>query len=263
MSQDRKTVKKTADAPPLTARSVLLSTLLGTTPPVLPARVLVRAGELFGISEGSVRTALSRMAAGGEVRPEDGSYRLAGRLLERQARQQASRAARTTAWRPAANRWRFAFVVGDRRTAADRADLRAVMRAVRMAELREGVWLRPDNLAWTPPPAVAAQCLTAVGRPDTDPTDLARLLWDLDGWADDAAELRKELAASSGAVKAGDAAALAPGFVLSAAVLRHFQADPLLPAALLPPGWPGDRLRAEYADWDRAYRALLRIWLQA
>jgi phenylacetic acid degradation operon negative regulatory protein len=263
MSQERKTAKWAAAAPPLTARSVLLSTLLGTTPPVLPARVLVRAGELFGISEGSVRTALSRMAAGGEVQAQDGSYRLAGRLLDRQARQQASRAARTTGWRTEQNRWRFAFVVGDRRAAPDRADLRAAMRAVRMAELREGVWLRPDNLAWAPPPAVAAQCLTAVGRPDADPSELTRGLWDLDGWADDAAELLEELAASSGPVKAGDAAALAPGFVLSAAVLRLFQADPLLPPALLPADWPGDRLRAEYADWDRAYRDLLRTWLQA
>ena len=33
--------------------------------------------------------------------------------------------------------------------------------------------------------------------------------------------------------------ALAPGFELSAAVLRHLQADPLLPAELLPVGLAG------------------------
>ena len=37
---------------PLTARSVLLSALLGTTPPRLPVGRLVRAAELFGITIG-------------------------------------------------------------------------------------------------------------------------------------------------------------------------------------------------------------------
>jgi phenylacetic acid degradation operon negative regulatory protein len=59
---------------------------------------------------------------------------------------------------------------------------------------------------------------------------------------------------------AGDTSALAPGFVLSAAVLRHLAADPLLPAALLPAGWPGPELRGVYDAWDRAYRDLLASW---
>ena len=53
---------------------------------------------------------------------------------------------------------------------------------------------------------------------------------------------------------------LAPGFELSAAVLRHLQADPLLPAELLPPTWPGPALRSAYAVWDRSYRDVLRAW---
>ena len=43
---------------PLTARSVLLSVLLGSHPPELPVRALVGAAELFGISHGSARVAL-------------------------------------------------------------------------------------------------------------------------------------------------------------------------------------------------------------
>jgi phenylacetic acid degradation operon negative regulatory protein len=54
--------------------------------------------------------------------------------------------------------------------------------------------------------------------------------------------------------------ALAPGFELSAAVLRHLQADPLLPEDLLPARWPGTRLRAVYDDWDARYRTTLRAW---
>jgi phenylacetic acid degradation operon negative regulatory protein len=56
------------------------------------------------------------------------------------------------------------------------------------------------------------------------------------------------------------AAALAPGFELSAAVLRHLQADPLLPAELLPGGWPGRDLRDDYDRWDSRYRATLQEW---
>ncbi len=52
---------------PLTTRSVLLSTLLGAHPPRLRARHLVRVGRLFGIAEGTVRVALSRMVADGDV----------------------------------------------------------------------------------------------------------------------------------------------------------------------------------------------------
>jgi len=37
---------------------VIASTLLGMHPPVLAAQVLVRSGELFGIAEGTTRTAL-------------------------------------------------------------------------------------------------------------------------------------------------------------------------------------------------------------
>jgi phenylacetic acid degradation operon negative regulatory protein len=61
-------------------------------------------------------------------------------------------------------------------------------------------------------------------------------------------------------LEAGDPAGLADGFVTSAAVLRHLQADPLLPPALLPDDWPGAALRHEYDAYDAAYRAVLRAW---
>ena len=48
---------------------------------------------------------------------------------------------------------------------------------------------------------------------------------------------------------------------MSAAVLRHFQADPLLPAELLDRHWPGARLRADYDRYDAAYRGALAGWL--
>jgi phenylacetic acid degradation operon negative regulatory protein len=244
----------------MTARSVLLSVLLGTDPPRLPVQLLVRTTELFGIAEGTTRTALSRMASAGEVVADDGAYAIAAdRLLARQARQVASRAARTTAWR--GRRWRQAVVVADgRRPAPERAALRAELAAARLAELREGVWLRPDNLDRDTPDADELRWSSIV--PDGDPAALAAELWDLGSWARTAGDLRRRMARLVGPLEAGDRAPLADGFVLSAAVLRHFQADPLLPSELLPPRWPGDDLRADYDRYDRAYRAVLRDWFR-
>ncbi len=251
----------------LTARSVLLSVLLGTDPPRLPVALLVSTTELFGISEGTTRTALSRMAAAGEVRAEDGRYEIASpRLLQRRSRQESGRAGTTGPWTPA-DGWIQALVVADgRRPAAERADLRRVLRAARLAELRDGVWLRPANLdvdgaaAGTGPadPLVWGRVVL-----DVDPTELAARLWDLDAWAAEARSLSDEITALTPPLEGGDHAALAPGFVASAAVLRQLQADPLLPAALLPDGWPGDRLRRTYDRFDRAYRAVLRDWFDA
>ena len=182
----------------LTARSVLLSVLLGTTPPRLPVRRLVRTTELFGIAEGTTRTALSRMAAAGEVTAGDGWYELAGdRLLARQARQSASREARTAAWE--GGRWVEGVVAAEgRRPAAERAALRSALSAARLAELREGVWLRPDNLGGVA--RLAAGVAAGVGEggdgvvwftavPAGDPAALAARLWPLGSWAEGARRL--------------------------------------------------------------------------
>ncbi|MFI8993197.1 PaaX family transcriptional regulator C-terminal domain-containing protein [Streptomyces sp. NPDC053542] len=232
---------------PLTARSIVLSTLLGHHPPRLPARALVRVGELFGIAEGTVRVALSRMVAAGDLRQSDGSYGLTARLLERQARQDESRAPRTGAW---SGEWEIALVAGaGPRTAADRTALRQAMAELRLGELREGSWLRPANLD-RPRPAVAVeQCTWLTGTPDGDPVALAGRLWDLAGWS---ARARALLAAL------GRAATPADRFTVSAAILRHLLADPLLPDALLPGDWPGRELRARYGEFEAELSELLR-----
>ncbi len=61
---------------------------------------------LFDINENRARVALSRMAAGGEVTTDGaGRYRLAGRLLERQTRQNESRQGGSVPWK---GEWRMA-----------------------------------------------------------------------------------------------------------------------------------------------------------
>jgi phenylacetic acid degradation operon negative regulatory protein len=159
----------------------------------------------------------------------------------------------------------MAVVVAAGRSSVDRAELRAAMTALRLSELREGVWLRPDNLDPERLPsarAVAdAQCRWFDTRPKDDAA--ARLvseLWNLAGWARRTEKLRREMDRLVGRVEAGDHAALGPTGRVSAAVLRHFVHDPLLPPKLLPSAWPGEALRAEYARFDTALRRLFAAW---
>jgi phenylacetic acid degradation operon negative regulatory protein len=246
----------------LTARSVIASTLLGVSPPELPTRSLVATAELLGIAPGTARVAISRMVAAGELHATGDGYRLVGpALLARQARQDLSR--QGPAAGPWDGTWRTAVVTGPARPVADRTALRAAATALRLAELREGVWLRPANLPVETLPAaeatVADQCLELRGTVD-DPRELAADLWDLDGWAEAATTLVEVLGALGDRLSHGDHASLAEGFVASAAVLRHLQGDPLLPVELVPDSWPGDDLRAAHQRYDRDFKAALAAW---
>lgn len=251
---------------PLSARSVIASTLLGMQPPRLSGRLLVASGEIFGISEGTTRVALSRMVGSGELQVRDGVYELAGRLRERQDRQLASRRARHRTWTGA---WELVVVTAERRDAAARAALRDAMRRMKLAELREGVWVRPDNLDPDRSPdalaLVAQHCRRFVGEPEGGGDDraLAASLWDLDAWAEAATAFRVDLDRSSQALASHDTAAMAPAFVLSAAVLRHLLADPELPDQLVPAKWPGPALRAAYDEYDAMFKAVWRDWFRS
>jgi phenylacetic acid degradation operon negative regulatory protein len=250
MASTRNIARAAAEDRPLTARSVLASALLGTEPPELPVSRLIAIADLFGLSPNRTRVALSRMAAAGEVDAVDGRYRLRGHLLDRQARQIQSRAAERRPWDGG---WTTVVVRGGARPAAERTEARRRFIAARLAELREGVWLRPANIDVVLPAALEASVVRFDATPAAGATALAASLWDLDGWAGRAERLRRRLAH----LPVTRDAMLAPGFVLSASVLRHFQADPLLPDELLPADWPGPALRREYDAWDATYRAVL------
>jgi len=239
---------------PLTARSVLASTLLGAEPPELPVSHLVAVAGLFGVNPNRARVALSRMVASGEATTDGGGrYRLAGHLLARQRRQAISRAGRTGRW---AGHWHVVVLTAVGDTAEVRAQRRRALEAARLGELRQGVWLRPDNLAVELDHPLEGDTERFVARPSADGAVLARRLWDLDEWAARSRELLTEMAGRP-TTGPGD---LAPGFVLSATVLRHLQADPLLPPSLLAGDWPGDELRRAYDDFDARYRSVLAEW---
>lgn len=236
---------------PLTARSVVISALLGFHPPELPVSALVRIGALFGIAEGTVRVAVGRMVADGDLAMGDGIYRLTERLVARQTRQDQSCSPRTKAWRGA---WELAVVTAPPRPAAERVALRRTMGALRLAELREGVWTRPANLVAERGEPVLTQCTFFTGRPEGDAEELAGSLWDLDAWAADARRLHAELATVTG---------LLDGFLLTAEILQLLRVDPVLPPELLPADWPGQALRERYAEFSASYAELLRDYSQA
>ena len=130
---------------PLSARSVLATALLGADQPHLTVGELVAIASLFGISDGAARTCLWRMVANGELTSEDGTYALAGGLLERRQRVDDASKVEDAAM-PWDGTWELAVVSLERRSAADRLALRKAATALHLAELREGVWIRPDNL---------------------------------------------------------------------------------------------------------------------
>jgi phenylacetic acid degradation operon negative regulatory protein len=230
--------------------------MLGMEPPELPVAQLVRLTGLFGISDNGARVALSRMVASGEATTDgSGRYRLAGHLAARQARQTSSRAGTTG---PFDGTWWLAVVTTAGSTAEVRTARRRALAYARLAELREGVWLRPSNVALDLPPDLEADVETMSARPER-PVELAERLWDLASWSARADALRQRL----DRIDPDRPEALAPGFELSASVLRHLQSDPLLPAELLPEGWPGASLRSAYDAWDTRYRATLREWSHA
>jgi phenylacetic acid degradation operon negative regulatory protein len=65
-----------------------------------------------------------------------------------------------------------------------------------------------------------------------------------------------------GRLEASEHTVLAQASLASAAVMRHFLADPLLPTELLHSQWPGEALRADYDRFESALRRLLRAWIR-
>ncbi len=233
---------------PLTARSVLLSVLLGSHPPELPVRTLVRLAEVFGISEGAARVALSRLGSDGEVLASEGVYRLSPRLLSRQSEQDRAVKPLTRRWRGG---WELA-VAAPEVSAGERSAIGADLGRLRLAELRPGVWARPDNLVRPWPSDTSTGLWRFSGRPgsgDPSPGELAGRLWDLQGWSLTAESLMSSLRAATDT---------AERFVVAAAIVRHLREDPVLPQALLPRQWPGDRLRSAYEAYRRELRLLMR-----
>ncbi|MGB1224117.1 MAG: PaaX family transcriptional regulator C-terminal domain-containing protein [Mycobacterium sp.] len=220
----------------MTGRSVVLSVLLGAHPAWATVGELLSLTSDFGIRESTVRVALTRMVASGDlVRSQDG-YRLSDRLLARQRRQDDAINPRRRSWDGIWTTLVVTSVGTDPRT---RAALRNALQEKRFAELREGVWMRPDNVSVELGDAVSER-VRLLRAYDEAPVELAARLWDLSGWASAGREMLTALAESRDV----------PGrFVIAAAMVRHLLSDPVLPDELLPEDWPGAALRTAYENF--------------
>jgi phenylacetic acid degradation operon negative regulatory protein len=220
----------------MTARSVVLSVLLGAHPAWATAAELIRLTADFDIKEATLRVALTRMVSAGDlVRSEDG-YRLSDRLMVRQRRQDD---AINPQRRPWDGTWMTLVITSVGIDARTRAALRTTLQQNRFAEMREGVWLRPDNVNITLPDDVLTRARVMHGY-DDQPSELAGQLWDLAAWATTGARLLEQMSVADDV----------PGrFAAAAGMVRHLLTDPVLPDELLPEGWPGDALREAYAQF--------------
>jgi len=263
MSPERKTTLVEPDLKPLSARSLVASLLLRSRPPRMPGARLVQWCGLFGVAEGTARVALSRMVERGELYAHDGIYELAGRVAGRRPAQDWSIDPQLRAWK---GMWRTGLVGGGARAADERGALRDAMRRLRYAELRDGVWTRPDNLPraagstdwWR---VADAQCQWWTGRPVGDPLALAGELFDRPGWDARARVLADRLQTASRALGSSDDS-LADAFVVGASALAHLRADPLLPAELVRGRPQGERLRRAYRAYETAFSDALAAWFR-
>ena len=238
---------------PFSARSVILSALLGMHPPVLPVQALVRLAELFDIRPGTARTSLSRMVTNGELTVTEGRYALTGRLLERQREQDAGRHATTRARN---GDWITAIASGDRRTMAERRAFRQAMIGSRFAELRPDIWLRPANVE---SPSRPADVIITRGAIEVDDTaDLVGRLWPLAAIDARSQRLIHMLTSHRAEVDRQDDRLLPTTFTISAAVVRFLRTEPQLPHDLLPNDWSAQELRPLYDDFAKAFDQQLR-----
>lgn len=220
----------------MTARSVVLSVLLGAHPAWASAAELIRLTSDFDIKETTLRVALTRMVGAGDlIRSADG-YRLSDRLLARQRRQDEAISLRVRPWR---GDWAMVIVTSVGTDARSRAGLRNTLHDKRFSELREGVWMRPDNLDLELEPDIRTRVRIVKARDDA-PAELAGRLWDLPTWARAGYRMLDEMSSATD---------IPARFTVAAAMVRHLLSDPMLPAELLPADWPGEGLRAAYNDF--------------
>ena len=236
---------------PLNPRSIVLSILLGSHPPQMPVRRILEFTSLFDLADGTVRTALSRMVAAGDLVNDDGTYQLAGRLVERQAQQDAGRHDPPADWDGA---WWTVAIVSDRRSMSERRDFRSRAEGARLGELRPDLWLRPANIAIATdlPDAVITRGPVIAG----DERRLAGQLWDLDGLRVRAGTHRRALDDAAIRLDAGDDRSLAEAFIALAGAQQFLRVEPQLPAELLPDG-SGPAVRTRYTDVIAAFQSRL------
>ncbi|MDJ0396594.1 PaaX family transcriptional regulator C-terminal domain-containing protein [Rhodococcus sp. G-MC3] len=228
----------------LTARSAVLSALLGAHPAEASAAGILAMATKLGFQHSAVRVALTRLVAAGDLDRSEGMYRLSPRLIRRQRRQDFALQHEASTWDGS---WRLAIVTTGAEDSTDRAALRTALRAAKFGEVREGVWGRPNNIPTTVRADASERLSLFTAVPDGDPAELVEHAFAPQEWAGVAEELIRMLR---------DAPTLVERFEIAAAIVRHILDDPLLPAEALPTDWPGHDIRETYEAFRSELTAL-------
>jgi phenylacetic acid degradation operon negative regulatory protein len=241
---------------PLNARSIVLSVLLGSHPPQMPVGRILEFTTLFDLADGTVRTALSRMVAAGDLVNDDGIYRLSQRLVERQAQQDAGRHDPPSEWD---GTWWTVAVVSDRRTMTERREFRTRASGSRLGELRPDLWLRPANIAISTdlPDVVITRGPLITGNAH----ELVARVWDLDELGHRSEIHRTALDRAAIQLETGVDRSLADAFVALAGAQQFLRVEPQLPAELAP-DVAGSTLRTRYADVVAMFQSQLAAFFR-
>ena len=220
----------------MTARSVVLSVLLGAHPASATASELIRLTADFDIREPTLRVALTRMVSAGDlVRSQDG-YRLADRLLARQRRQDDAIDPRLRTWD---GTWTTLVITSVGIDARTRAPCELPCRTAGSPSCARECGCGPTTSMPTCPPrfSTTSGCCTPA---TITPANLPPGCGTCRAGCVSVANCFDEMAAATDV----------PGrFMVAAAMVRHILTDPVLPDELLPNDWPGAALRAAYVNF--------------
>ena len=254
-----------------TAQSLILDLLSASLDHSIPVRLLVPAGELFGIKENNIRVVLARLVARGlVVRGERGQYRLAEGAwpVQRHVASWASMEDRTAAWKGG---WVGVHLSSSGRRGSKSARRQRALAFMGFGRLFPGLAIRPDNLAGGVSELRARlgelgldkkSPVFGVSELDEETERAARGLWDIKALERSYQTLQKKLERSSRQLeKMSPKKALVESFITGGEVLHRLAFDPLLPEEILSPvGRRGlieemrryDRVGREH--WDRFAR---------
>lgn len=211
----------------------------------------------MGLSDGVVRTAMSRLASDGWLERtkvgRNSYYRLAekGRDVFRQATAHIY-SADPPAWAGC-----FELVVGD-------PSARGALEAAGFGTLAPGVWIAPGGAEV--PPVEGLVRVTAAGG-EAECRALAARAFDLEATGAAYGRFLETFGPLRAAVATGEALSDIECLLARVLLIHEYRRivlrDPMLPPAILPPDWPGDAARALCAE---VYGALLpgsERWLDA
>jgi phenylacetic acid degradation operon negative regulatory protein len=211
----------------------LLDLLRGSGRRGQSARSLIEAGELFGLTENTVRVTLSRLLARGVIEsPSRGQYRLASQAsaLNDFVERWRLGEARVRAWRP--GQWLFAHPHGDLS-----GNLWA-LEALGFREVHGHLYARPDNLSLTLDElralgqgiGLTPDTLLLEGRPQGETAAAWRHAWHPAALDDQYVDAARRLRDSAARLEhMADAAARLESFRLGGEAIHLLAKDPLLP----------------------------------